>query len=121
MKLFIDQMFTIQFTDLLRRAGHDVVRTGEIGKARADDAEVLEAAIAEGRVLVTLDAHFGDWTVLPLKEHCGVIRLRTHPTTTENAFDLLQPFLAGLEQADFINNLVIVSPTQVRWIDTAGL
>ena len=42
--------------------------------------ELLNKAIAENRILVTLDENFGDWVVLPLSEHPGVIRLKINLT-----------------------------------------
>jgi len=119
MRLFIDQMFTTHFADLLRDEGHDVVRAAEVGMARADDADILRTAQPERRVLVTLDAHFGDWAVLSLHSHSGVIRLKVHPTTTKNAANLLVPFLAGRKQETLVNHLVIVSAKQARWIRTS--
>jgi predicted nuclease of predicted toxin-antitoxin system len=44
----------------LRGAGHDVVRVSEVGQSRVDDEQILEKAIAENRILVTLDEHFGE-------------------------------------------------------------
>ena len=44
----------------MRNEGHDVMRASEVGQARADDYEILQKAIAENRILVTLDEHFGD-------------------------------------------------------------
>jgi predicted nuclease of predicted toxin-antitoxin system len=55
-----------------------------IKQARADDKEIVERAISENRILVTLDQHFGDWAVLPLSHHPGVVRLKVNPTTSEN-------------------------------------
>jgi predicted nuclease of predicted toxin-antitoxin system len=87
-------------------------------KARADDAEILERAVLEQRTLVTIDPHFGDWVVLPLSEHFGVIRVKAHPTSTENVARLLFPLFENHSQADFRNRLVIVSSSRVRWIKT---
>ena len=109
-------MLRIEVVEELRRAGYDAVRASEVGHARADDAEILDYAIREDRVLITLDKHFGDWAILPLHEHPGVIRLKVHPTTTANIFALLVPFLSAYERAKFQNRLVIVSPTVERWI-----
>ena len=111
-------MLWVELVLLLREAGHDVVRASETGQARADDALVLERAVKEQRTLVTLDGHFGDWVVLPLSEHCGVVRVKAHPTSTENVAKLLLPLLANHSQADFRNKLVIVSLNRVRWIRT---
>lgn len=120
MRLYVDQMFRIDFAEGLRADGHDVLRTAEAGQSSADDAEVLDRAIELQRTLITLDEHFGDWAVLPLEKHPGVIRLKTHPTTTANALKLLRPFLAGHDQEEFRNHLIILSPGSERWIKTAA-
>ena len=111
-------MLRVELALLLRNAGHDVVRASEIGQARADDALILERAVREQRTLVTLDGHFGDWVVLPLSEHLGVIRVKAHPTSTENIAKVLLPLLANHSQADFRNRLVIASLSRLRWIQT---
>ncbi len=41
-----------------------------------DDFQILQTAINEDRILTTFDHHFGDWVILPLNEHAGVIRLQ---------------------------------------------
>ena len=83
--LYLDQMLRLDVARALRNEGHDVMRASEVGQARADDNEILEKAIAENRILVTLDEHFGDWVILPLRKHSGVIRLKINPTTSKNA------------------------------------
>jgi len=87
--LYLDQMLQLDVAQALRNEGHDVVRASEVGQARADDYEILQKAIANNRILVTLDEHFGDWVILPLSKHPGVIRLKIQPTTSKNAIDLL--------------------------------
>jgi predicted nuclease of predicted toxin-antitoxin system len=118
-RLYLDQMLRAEFATILRDAGHEVIRASEIGQSRADDALILEQAVKDQRTLITLDGHFGDWVVLPLSKHWGVIRVRVHPPSTENIENLLLPFLAAHSQEEFYNHLVIVSPSRVRWIRTA--
>ncbi|MFH0725453.1 MAG: hypothetical protein V2B19_03725 [Pseudomonadota bacterium] len=65
-----------------------------------------------------MDEHFGNWVVLPLREHFGVIRLKISPTTFSNAVNLLVPFLKKHTQEQFQNNLVILSFKRARWIYT---
>ena len=119
MKLYLDQMFRIDLAELLRSEGHDVLRAARTGQATADDAEILQVAIDDGRTLITLDEHFGDWVVLPLGKHLGVIRLKIHPTTTAKAAKLLLPFLRTHDQEEFRNRLIILSRGAERWIETA--
>jgi predicted nuclease of predicted toxin-antitoxin system len=119
MRFYVDQMFRLDFAEILRAKGHDVLRASETGQATADDSEILQTAIRTGRVLVTLDEHFGDWAVLPLDRHPGVLRLKTHPTTTTEAVRILLPFLEQHDQSEFQNHLIILSRTLERWIRTS--
>ena len=118
-RLYLDQMLRHEVAQALRDEGHDVLRATEVGQARADDHQILQKAISENRVLVTLDEHFGDWVILPLSEHSGVIRLKINPTTSENTIKLLLPFLRLHSSDQFKNYLVILSPKRSKWIYTA--
>ncbi len=93
LNLYLDQMFRLEVAQALRNEGYDVVRASEFIQARADDQQILEKSISENRVLITLDEHFGDWVILPLKQHPGVIRLKVNPTTSKNVLRPLIPFL----------------------------
>ncbi len=118
-RLYLDQMLRHEVAQALRDEGHDVLRATEVGQARADDHQILQKAISENRVLVTLDEHFGDWVILPLSEHSGVIRLKINPTTSNNAIKLLLPFLRLHSSDQFKNYLVILSPKRSKWVYTA--
>jgi len=118
-RLYLDQMLRLEVAQALRDEGHNTVRASEVGQARADDSEILQTAISENRILVTLDEHFGDWVILPLSEHPGVIRLKINPTTSTNALDVLTPLLRIHPPHKFKNYLVIISPTRSKWVSTA--
>ncbi len=117
--LYLDQMIQKHVCDVLIATGYDAVRASEYGQSRADDHEILEKAILEKRILITLDDHFGDWAVLPLERHYGVIRLKVYPTTSQNILDLITPFLKRIDPANMVNHLVILSKTKEKWILTA--
>jgi len=118
LRLYLDQCLRLEVAEALRCEGHDVMRASDVGQARADDFEVLQRAEFDKRILVTLDEHFGNWVVLPLREHFGVIRLKISPTNFPNAVNLLVPFLKKHTQEQFQNNLVILSFKRARWIYT---
>ena len=118
-RLYLDQMLRHEVAQALRDEGHDVLRATEVGQARADDHQILQKAISENRILVTLDEHFGDWVILPLSEHSGVIRLKINPTTSNNTIKLLLPFLRLHSSDQFKNYLVILSPKRSKWVYTA--
>ena len=118
-KLYLDQMLSLDVANELRSKGYNVLRASEVGQARADDDQILQKAIAENRVLVTLDEHFGDWVILPLKNHPGVIRIKVHPTTGKNIIKILIPFLNSYSTQQLKDNLVILSPKREKWIRTS--
>jgi len=118
-KLFLDQMFRGVVAQALRKEGYDVLRASEIKQSRHDDQQILERAISENRMLITLDEHFGDWVILPLCRHPGVIRIKVHPTTSERVLNLLLPFLRIHNQGRFKDHLVILSEKRAKWIRTS--
>ncbi|MBN1626845.1 MAG: DUF5615 family PIN-like protein [Deltaproteobacteria bacterium] len=119
LKLYLDQMMRLDVAQALRREGYDVMRTSEVGQARSDDYDILQKAIIENRILITLDEHFGDWVILPLSKHPGVIRVKTNPTTSKNIIDLLLPFLSIHSSEECKNYLVILSLKRAKWVHTA--
>jgi len=118
-KLYLDQMLQLGVAEALRGEGHDVMRASEVGQARADDHEILQKAIIENRILITLDEHFGDWVILPLSKNPGVIRLKVNPTTSKNVINLLLPFLRMHSCGQFTNHLVILTLKRSKWVRTA--
>jgi predicted nuclease of predicted toxin-antitoxin system len=118
LKLYLDQMFSVDVAQSLRAEGHDVMRASEIGQNRSDDKQILQKTIRENRILVTLDEHFGDWAVLPLSRHPGVIRLKVNPTTSERILNLLIPFLRLHASEQFKDHMVILSEKRAKWILT---
>lgn len=119
LRLYLDQMLRLDVAEVLRNEGYDVIRASEVGQARSDDYEILQKAITENRILITLDDHFGDWVVLPLSKHPGVVRVKVHPTTSKLTLELLVPLLRNYSPDQFRNHLVILSSKQVKWINTA--
>jgi predicted nuclease of predicted toxin-antitoxin system len=118
--LLLDQMIDTDVASTLQARGYDVVRVAALGMSRAGDDEILAAAIDENRILVTLDEDFGDWCVLPLDHHAGVIRIKAKPAITSVVESLLLRFLKASEAREFANMLAIVGEGRVRWIRTGG-
>ena len=119
LKLYLDQMFKLDVAQALREQGFNVLRASETGLARADDLQILEKAVSEDRILITLDEHFGDWAVLPLSNHPGVIRIKVNPTTSKKVIKLLTQFLHNHKSEQFKDHLVILSEKCAKWIKTA--
>jgi len=120
LRLLLDQMIDADVAAELCSNGYDVERVSDFGLSQADDAEVLAKAIREDRILVTLDEHFGDWCVLPLGRHPGVIRVKANPAVTTAILAVLKVFLQSHGDRDFSSMLVIVGANRARWIATGN-
>jgi predicted nuclease of predicted toxin-antitoxin system len=58
----------------LRDSGHDAVWAGEWAEDPGDEA-ILATALADGRILVTLDKDFGELAVVRGASHAGIVRI----------------------------------------------
>lgn len=74
MKVLLDACVWKGALGELERAGHDTVWVGDWAGDPGDD-EVLAAAHAQERVLVTLDKDFGELAVVQRIPHSGILRL----------------------------------------------
>ena len=77
----------------LRDLGHDTETAESEGLAGAADPRLLEACVAENRILVTLDLDFADIRTYPPESHQGIWVLRPR----EQSFaSILQLVLGGV-------------------------
>ena len=94
MKLLLDQGLPRSTALLLCQAGIDTIHVGDIGRATAEDAEILQLAHDEQRVVVTLDAHFHTQLALSNATAPSVIRIRIEGLKGDALASLLQTVLA---------------------------
>jgi predicted nuclease of predicted toxin-antitoxin system len=75
-KFKIDENLPASSAAILAGAGHDVDTVGQERLSGAPDPEVVTAAAAAGRVLVSLDVGLGDIRAYPPGSHAGIVVLR---------------------------------------------
>jgi hypothetical protein len=112
MRFLADENFPRAAVVAFEAAGHDIawVRTVMPG---AGDADVLEAAAREGRVLLTFDKDFGELaarSVLPAG--CGVVLFRTPAPRSEPMARRLVIRIAARD--DWAGFFSVVEPGRVR-------
>jgi len=90
MKLLLDQGLPRTSAEILRSAGMDVVHTGEMGLATAEDADIIEWGRNDGRIIATLDADFHALIALSGAASPSVIRIRIERLRGEQMAQLLQ-------------------------------
>jgi predicted nuclease of predicted toxin-antitoxin system len=91
--ILLDQGLPLGAVIILRRDGWDAVHVRELGMATAEDHQILERALLERRVCITLDADFHALLCASKTAQPSVIRIRIEG-------------LRGAEMADLIRNAV---------------
>jgi predicted nuclease of predicted toxin-antitoxin system len=76
MKLLLDQGLPLSAAALLRDAGIDTIHVGEVGMSAAEDADIIQRAKEETRIIATLDADFHTLLALNIAIAPSVIRIR---------------------------------------------
>jgi predicted nuclease of predicted toxin-antitoxin system len=79
MKFLVDRCAGATLARWLREKGHDVRESWGTSSPDPGDQELLAEALAEGRVLVTLDKDFGALVFAHGASHCGLVRLPDVP------------------------------------------
>lgn len=114
MKLLLDQGLPLTAAALLRSRGYDTVHTGEIGLAMAEDAEILLLALAEGRMVITLDADFHALLAISGASSPSVIRIRIERLRAEAVADLVQKLIERWGALLEAGAALTVQPGRVR-------
>ena len=76
MKFKLDENLPASVVARLTDAGHDVDTVAEEQLTGAPDPDVVTAATAAGRILISLDRGLGDIRAYPPGSHAGIIVLR---------------------------------------------
>lgn len=111
MRLLVDSCVWAGAVPPLRAAGHDVDFVAAWPHDPGDE-EILAAAFAERRTVVTFDKGFGELAVFKAQPHCGIVRLIDMP-----AMSVANRCLAAIEThgpALLRGAIVTVRPDRMR-------
>ena len=76
MKFKLDENPPVSSAAILTSAGHDVDTVAQEGLIGEADRDVVAAATAAGRILISLDRGLGDIRSYPPGSHSGIVVLR---------------------------------------------
>jgi predicted nuclease of predicted toxin-antitoxin system len=113
-KLFLDENISPLHTRELRADGYDALAVVEVGLSGASDERILEFAIKEDRILLTLDADFANILRFPAENTPGLVRLRLHAPTEQAIRHTLRKALLLLKNVELQGRLAIVEPNKIR-------
>ena len=113
-RFLLDQNLSPQTTLFLRNLGYDITDTRELNLYGATDAEILQQAKSQNRIVITFNSDFADVSDIPLGTHPGVIRLKIIPQTLGILHPLLEKRLIALEEENIGGCLVIIDNWRIR-------
>lgn len=115
MKFKLDENFGPASSRVFQQRGLDFHTVHAEGLTGADDPTVLAAAIAEGRVLVTMDHDFGNVLAYPPESTSGVVVVSLPGRVSRRLLaSVLESFLEACENQELRGKLWIVEPGRIR-------
>jgi predicted nuclease of predicted toxin-antitoxin system len=114
MKVFLDQGLPRSAAGLLRNAGTDALHTGECNLATSTDAEVLDYARRQSRIIFTLDADFHTLLVLHHAAEPSVVRIRIEGLRAEATVNLVQAILNRCPKELANGAMISVTENRIR-------
>ncbi len=112
MRFLADENVSRLVIDRLRNGGHDVVSIAET-RAGAPDKDILDAADADGRILITEDRDFGEMVIRQRLGVDGVMLLELDRLSAAMEADTVAEIVSA--QADRLaGNLVVIEPGRIR-------
>lgn len=115
MRIKLDENLGRRWADQLRHAGHEVHTVHDESLSGASDDDVLAAAVAEDRALITLDLDFANPIRFPPGDTAGIVVLRIRDRTGLDDLDrLVGELIDTLTRAEPRGRLWIVERDRVR-------
>jgi len=93
LRFLVDVGVGKQVEKWLKEKGYDVKAVRDINP-RAKDIEILKLAIAESRMIITMDKDFGELIYKSGKSHCSVLILRLENATGDTKVKLIERILS---------------------------
>lgn len=98
----------------LGRDGHDCVHAAAVGLASASDADILEVARREGRIVVTADLDYPRLVALERSDGPGIILFRGGSYSDREMLDLLDRILARAGELELDRSITVVDRQRIR-------
>ena len=97
MKFIVDVGVGRGVEDFLKENGFDVKTVRDINP-KAKDSEILQIAVNEKRMMVTMDKDFGDLVYRSGKRHSGILLLRLEAATGDQKVKIVERIIRSFEK-----------------------
>jgi predicted nuclease of predicted toxin-antitoxin system len=113
-KFLVDENVPSGVVSFLQKRGFDAKEVRELGMHGESDAEIMQLAQHDERILVTFDKHFSNILRYPLGSHCGIIRIRIHPPLISEITHSLDQFLQKFDLKAIRGRLIVLQRNGFR-------
>lgn len=114
MKLLLNMNIPRSFTGLLEESGHTARHAGNIGLAKALDAEILKEARNNNEIIITHDLDYGQLLYFEGAKDPSVIIFRVRNTFPDRLFSLLKIILPKIEHFLIQGAVIIIEEDIIR-------
>ena len=114
MKFKLDENLPASSAAVLARAGHDVDTVTAEGLTGAPDRDVVVAATAEGRILISLDVGMGDIRAYPPGSHAGIVVLRVPDQSAATVTKTISDLASLTELASLAGSVAVLQRGLLR-------
>lgn len=113
MKLKLDENLPVELAELLSPA-HDIHTVPAEHLTGRDDTTIFQAAITEGRVLMTQDLDFSDVRQFRPGSHSGIILLRLHDCSRRRLIERVRQVFEMEHVDEWAGCFVVIGETRLR-------
>ena len=111
-RFFADESCDFAIVRALRTMGFDV-RVAAEDMSGSTDKAILEAAVREGRILLTEDKDFGEWVFAHKSVTAGVVFMR-YPSNMRSLMISLTVELVNLHGKELFGKFTVLEPGRAR-------
>ncbi len=113
MRFLADESCDFSIVHALRAAGHDVNAVAEGSLRGSSDAEVIEFATGDRRILLTEDKDFGQLVFASAKGNAGVVFIRYPHSVRQDLAPAVLELVASQSEALY-GAFVVIQPGRIR-------
>jgi predicted nuclease of predicted toxin-antitoxin system len=113
-KIKLDECMARRVISALAASGHDVATAQQEGLAGSEDTVVLNHAVRESRLLITLDRDLADVRHYPPGSHHGVVLLRLADQRSDLQITALEWLRSRHQFEELVGCTVVVQNDAVR-------
>ena len=114
MKFLVDNALSPVVAQGLKSAGHDSAHVRDYGLQSASDAEIRQAALREGRIIISADMDFARLVSEDPAVRLSIILFRGKPRRPEEQLAALLSNLPAIEEHLVKGAVVVIEESRIR-------